>query len=290
MEGSWRSVRETLGPVRGTLASASVRSTLPQPACDRVSPFLTVDHYGPTRIPPGWHGEVQDHLHAGHEVLSILLQGELRHRDSAGNDVFLRPGDVQRMTTARGLIHREHVSPGFRRTGGVFHGVQIWIDLPPAVRRSDPAYHHVPATEIPSLDLGDERVVARLLTGSLERVTGPVETHLPVRVIHAFLEPGASIELDAPRTENALLYVVEGRLTLTGSDSRVDEPARLVVFDRDGTRLGATAEAPSQLLVLQGAPRPGDLARDGSVIMDRPEEVAETRRAHAEGRLGRIEG
>lgn len=318
-----------LTPLPGKLGSARVRSCLPQPARDRVSPFLTLDHYGPTPVPAGWTEGVQDHLHAGHEVLSILLEGELEHRDSAGNDVLLRPGDLQRMTTARGLIHRETLSPAFRAAGGVFHGVQVWIDLPPDRRRRLPTYQHVPARDVPVVAPSAGTGSVRVLAGSHGGVHGPVTTHLPVRVLHGRLDDGARLSLEVGPEENAAVYVVGGCLRVPilegglegpgdlggpivpggpGGEARIaerpgaveeilcargtDDPApgeaQLLVLARDGNRVEVEAAGGAEILVLAGAPRPGDLARDGAVIMDRPAEIEETRRAHRAGHLGRI--
>ena len=153
-----------------------VQTFIPQPGLDaEISPFILLDYAGPKEFPPSPtpHG-VGEHPHRGFETVTVVYQGEVEHRDSAGNSGRIGPGDVQWMTAASGVVHEEMHSAEFTRRGGTMHGVQLWVNLPAKDKMSPPRYQTLMAGDIPSVTLPGGR--ARIVAGTLQGARGPART------------------------------------------------------------------------------------------------------------------
>src|SRR4249919_3966145 len=122
---------------------------LPGPEVDYVSPFLMIDHFGPTPVPAGRSGGLMPHPHRGFETVTLLFEGAMEHQDSAGNHGVLRPGDVQWMTAASGILHAEYHEREFAKKGGTLQGIQLWVNLPAKHKMDPPAYQDLTANRIP---------------------------------------------------------------------------------------------------------------------------------------------
>ncbi len=163
----------------------------------RISPFLLLDYAGPAEFAPSDKPRgVDQHPHRGFETVTIVYQGELEHRDSAGNHGKIGPGDVQWMTAASGVVHEEKHSREFTRRGGTLEMVQLWVNLPAEFKMSPPAYQTILNRQIPSVDLPDGAGTVRVIAGEFGGIKGPAQTFTP----HQSL--GSSAQGRVPRRAN----------------------------------------------------------------------------------------
>jgi redox-sensitive bicupin YhaK (pirin superfamily) len=140
----------------------------------RISPFLLLDYAGPAKFAPADKPRgVDEHPHRGFETVTIVYQGELEHRDSAGNRGRISPGDVQWMTAASGVVHEEKHSPEFTRRGGTLEMAQLWLNLPSRFKMGPPAYQTILDRDIPSVELPNDAGRVRVIAGEFGGVKGP---------------------------------------------------------------------------------------------------------------------
>ena len=247
---------------------------LPRPERRSLGPFVFVDHY---RSSTARGIGDRPHPHAGIEVLSYLLEGGMEHRDSLGNTDRLGPGDAQVMHAGRGLLHAE-------RPFGPRHGLQMWTNLPPALKMSEPAYRSLRAAQIPEIARDGARV--RVVTGRVAGATGPASFATPTLFAHVRLEPGAAVELEVDGEAEMGGYVLAGEADIGGTALL---PGALAVLG-PGTRLRLSAGTAADLALLGGAPAQGDVLFSGPFVMDTPERLAQARLDFMSGRMGRLDG
>ncbi|MEM7271985.1 MAG: pirin family protein [Actinomycetota bacterium] len=266
-----------------------VNRPFPGPELDVLDPFLLLDEMAPVEVPPGEAVGAPAHPHRGFETVTYILQGEVEHRDSAGNHGIIGPGDVQWMTAGDGIIHSEMPSERVQTEGGVGHGLQLWVNLPAHLRRTAPSYQALTADRIP-VARGDGWA-AHVVAGSMLGVEGPARTHTPIGYARVTVQPGATVRIPAPEGHTAAVYAFTGRGEL-GPDRVRLEPNHLAVFEPSGGDLeltvGANAADALDCLVLTGEPIGEPIARYGPFVMNTKEEIAEAIDDFNAGRMGTI--
>lgn len=177
-----------------------VRNLFPSNDLDReVSPFLMLDYAGPQYFEPTDHPRgVGEHPHRGFETVTIVYEGVVAHRDSAGNAGVIGPGDVQWMTAASGIVHEELHEKEFAKQGGTLHAIQLWVNLPKASKMSAPGYQTILNADIPSIDLDGRVGRLRVIAGSFQQRKGPARTFTPVELYDLELKAGQRITLTFP--------------------------------------------------------------------------------------------
>jgi len=254
---------------------------------DRISPFLLLDYAGPTHFPPSNqpHG-VGEHPHRGFETVTIVYQGGVRHRDSAGNQGTIGPGDVQWMTAASGVVHEEMHEQEFARRGGILEMVQLWVNLPGAHKMSAPRYQTLFDADIPHVDLPDDAGYARIIAGEYDGVRGPARTFSPMNVWDLRLNAGSSTLLNLPEGYNTALFVLDGGMEVNNTRSVAE--AALAVFDRPGTLIGIEVEKNATVLVLNGAPIEEPMASHGPFVMNTEAELVQAYNDYRSGKMGHL--
>jgi redox-sensitive bicupin YhaK (pirin superfamily) len=251
-----------------------------------ISPFLMLDYAGPAEFPPSDQPRgVGEHPHRGFETVTIVYQGELEHRDSAGNHGKIGPGDVQWMTAASGVVHEEWHEQAFTRRGGVLEMVQLWVNLPAKDKMSPPRYQEILARRIPVVTL-DGAGTARVIAGSFHGATGPARTFTPVTVVDLGLKAGGRTDIAFPEGHTTLALVLKGRATM--NDAETAGEADLAVFDRAGDRFTVAAEKDATLLLLGGAPIDEPVVSYGPFVMNTEEEIRQAVQDYRSGRMGRL--
>ena len=256
---------------------------LPGPEADYVSPFLMIDHFGPTPVSAGSNGGLNPHPHRGFETVTFLLEGALEHHDSLGNHGLLRSGDVQWMTAARGIVHAEYHEREFAKQGGALHGIQLWVNLPARDKMNPPGYQDIAANRIPEVRL--EAGVVRVVAGELDGVRGPARTHTPMLVAHARLRAGAILRTSVPAAWNALAYVIQGRAHV--GDIELSE-RRMAVFANDSPLIEIAATSDAGVLLLAGEPIDEPVASWGPFVMNTREQILQARNDYLSGRMGTL--
>jgi quercetin 2,3-dioxygenase len=249
-----------------------------------ISPFLLLDYAGPHVFEPAEAPRgVGTHPHRGFETVTIVYDGEVEHKDSAGNGGVIGPGDVQWMTAAGGVLHEEFHSKGFTRAGGPFRMVQLWVNLPAKDKMAAPGYQSIVDADIPVVDLDGGK--ARIIAGTLGGKTGPARTFTPVNVWDVRLDDGADVTLDLPEGHTTLVVVLSGRVVVNGDDAA---SAEVLELSRTGNTARFTAEAETTLLVLTGEPIDEPIVGYGPFVMNSEADIRTAIDDFNSGRFGRM--
>jgi redox-sensitive bicupin YhaK (pirin superfamily) len=265
-----------------------VRNLFPSNDLDRqVSPFLMLDYAGPEYFPPTEHPRgVGEHPHRGFETVTIVYEGVLAHRDSAGHAGVIGPGDVQWMTAASGIVHEEFHEQEWARRGGTLHAIQLWVNLPRASKMSAPGYQTILNDAIPAVELDGGAGRLRVIAGSVLGRTGPAKTFSPVELYDLAVHEGASAVIPVIHGHNTSVFVLRGRVSANGS--REAGEAELIVFGRDGSQVTITAQAESRLLIMSGEPIEEPIARYGPFVMNTKAELIQAVQDYQAGKMGHL--
>ncbi|OGW48980.1 MAG: short-chain dehydrogenase [Nitrospirae bacterium RBG_19FT_COMBO_58_9] len=265
-----------------------VRNLFPSNELDsEVSPFLMLDYAGPQYFTPTDHPRgVGDHPHRGFETVTIVYEGVLAHRDSAGNAGVIGPGDVQWMTAASGIVHEEFHEKEFAKQGGTLQAIQLWVNLPKPSKMSSPGYQTILNVDIPAVALGDGAGQLRVIAGSFQGQKGPARTFTPVELYDLALKAGQSATVTFPEGHNASLFVLQGRASVNGSQAAGE--AELIVCKRNGSQVTIAAQEDSRLLVMAGAPIDEPTARYGPFVMNTKAELIQAVNDYRAGKMGHL--
>ena len=251
-----------------------------------LSPFLLLDYAGPRQFPPTTERlGVGAHPHRGFETVTIVYDGEVEHRDSAGGGGKIGPGDVQWMTAAAGIVHEEFHGREFARRGGLFEMVQLWVNLPARDKRAPPAYQNILSTEIPVVPLADGQGELRVIAGEFGGRKGPARTFTPIHVWDLRLEQRARLQV--PEGFTTALVVLKGSLDIAGAQAG---PASYVLLERAGTDIELASSTGARVLVLSGQPLDEPIVGYGPFVMNSEREIHQALADFQTGRMGRLEG
>jgi hypothetical protein len=264
-----------------------VRTIFPSYGVTELSPFLLLDYAGPARFEPSNRPRgVEEHPHRGFETVTISYQGSVDHRDSAGNSGTIRPGDVQWMTAASGVVHEEKHGQDFTAKGGDFEMVQLWVNLPAAHKMSKPRYQGILSADIPRVELGTG-AYARVIAGELNGVKGPAKTFTPVNVFDLRLEAGGTGKLSLPVGHNSAIVLLRGEVVVNGS-STLKGTAQVATLSTSGETVLLEAKAQSLVLVLSGEPINEPVASYGPFVMNTQAELRQAAEDYRAGKMGRV--
>ncbi|MHB1598711.1 MAG: pirin family protein [Acidimicrobiales bacterium] len=258
-----------------------------------LDPFVHMDQMGEVDYGPGEPKGTPWHPHRGFETVTYMIDGAFRHQDSTGGGGLISDGDTQWMTAGAGILHIEAPPEELVVSGGLFHGVQLWVNLPAARKWTPPRYQDIGRARVALLASHDGGALLRLVAGGLGGHEGPGVTHTPITFVHATIQPGARLELPWPREHNALVYVLSGSGSVTSNGQRISA-GRLAVLGA-GDHLVVTADAEQdvgtpvlEVLLLGGAPIGEPVAWHGPFVMSTEAELREAFEDFRSGRLGQV--
>ena len=265
-----------------------VRNLFPSHELDReVDPFLMLDYAGPQYFSPTEHPRgVGEHPHRGFETVTIVYEGLVAHRDSAGNSGVIGPGDVQWMTAASGIVHEELHERAWAKKGGTLHAIQLWVNLPRTHKMSAPGYQTILNGDIPAIDLEGGAGRLRVIAGSFQGRAGPARTVTPIELYDLRLSAGRRVEPALPDGYPASLFVLSGRAAVNGSPAAGE--AELIVCSRCGSRVSIEASEDSRLLVMSGRPIDEPIARYGPFVMNTQQELSQAVNDYQAGKMGHL--
>jgi quercetin 2,3-dioxygenase len=253
----------------------------------RISPFLLLDYAGPAEFAPSNEPRgVDEHPHRGFETVTIVYQGQLEHRDSAGNHGRIGPGDVQWMTAASGVVHEEKHADEFTKKGGTLEMVQLWVNLPKSVKMSPPRYQTLLKAAIPTAELPNGGGQLRVIAGKYEGVRGPAETFTPVNVYDLRLHAGHQVALTFPDGYTTGILVLKGSVAVNGSHAAKN--TEFVLFDPKGEEISIEGKEDAVLLILNGEPIDEPVVSHGPFVMNTQDEIVQAVKDYQSGRMGRI--
>ena len=229
------------------------------------------------------------HPHRGFETVTYMIDGTFQHQDSHGGGGVIENGATQWMTAGAGILHIETPPEALVVSGGLFHGVQLWVNLPAAEKMTSPAYQNLEGDQVTLVSSADGGALLRIIAGDVAGHKGPGSTRTPIAIVHATVAPGARVDLPWARVFNALLYVLAGSGRV-GAEGRPVRSGQLAVFG-PGDQLSAAADdgsAPLEVLILGGRPIREPIAQYGPFVMNTEAELRQAMDDFHAGRLGVI--
>jgi redox-sensitive bicupin YhaK (pirin superfamily) len=258
-----------------------------------LDPFVHMDQMGEVDYAPGEPKGTPWHPHRGFETVTYMIDGTFAHQDSDGGGGVITNGATQWMTAGRGILHIETPPEELVVSGGLFHGVQLWVNLPARKKWIPPAYQPLEASDVGLVASRDAGALVRVIAGEVASVTGPGSTHTPISLMHASITPGSVVELPWPVTFNSLAYILAGSAE-AGPDRRPVRTGQLVAFGPgDWLTIGASARPDSrsenlEVLLLGGEPIGEHVEHYGPFVMNTKAEIGQAVEDFQAGRLGRI--
>lgn len=266
----------------------NVKQPLPVAALHDADPFILLHHAGPQPVEPGvFHGRVDPHPHRGFEPVSFVFRGSLLHRDSLGNEGSISSGEVQWITSGRGIIHSEGPSEQLLREGGELEIIQLWINLPAEKKMMAPAYQEIHRESIPTVSILGGAGTLQVVAGELEGLRGPATTQSPIMAAMGSLNSGASGEITVPPMRTLLLYVLGGSLRV--NNEHVVERHKLVVFAEHGESISIEASEPTTILLLAGEPLEEPIMAYGPFVMNTEDEIRQAFLDFRQGAMGQLD-
>ncbi|MEO8330058.1 MAG: pirin family protein [Candidatus Nanopelagicales bacterium] len=269
-------------PVRRAFAGVDLRD---------LDPFVHMDQMGEVEYAPGEPKGTAWHPHRGFETVTYMIDGLMAHEDSHGGGGLISNGDTQWMTAGAGILHIEAPPEHVVVSGGLFHGVQLWVNLPKAQKFVEPRYQDITSSKVALLSSADGGALIRVIAGELDGHQGPGTTYTPITLLHATIAPGASVTLPWRRDFNALVYALSGEGHV-GPASQPIKTGQLAVFgEGDSITLGASAKQQSNvaaldLFILGGQPIREPVAAYGPFVMNTKAELAQAFEDYQAGHLG----
>lgn len=271
-----------MGPIR-------LRQPLPTKGIESVDPFLLLHHYGPYAISEFNNPfDLGPHPHRGFEPITLLFKGEQLHRDSLGNEMLVKAGDVQWTTAGRGVIHAEGPSKEFVKKGGDLEGIQLWLNLPAEKKMMPANYQHIKSEEIPIVENQDKTIQLKVIAGEQKSKIGVIKTQTAVNVFTLKTKEKGEINISIPKDHQSLVYLLDGEV-LVNNDAILKKGAtQMVTFSQDGDSIQLEAHKESTVLVLSGMPINEKVAQYGPYVMNTQTEIMEAMRDFQQGKMGHL--
>jgi redox-sensitive bicupin YhaK (pirin superfamily) len=260
-----------------------VRRMLPVLQARHVGPFVFFDHMGPVSFPPGKGMDVRPHPHIGLATVTWLFDGAIRHRDSLGSLADIRPGEVNWMTSGRGITHSERTPPELRESGQQLHGIQVWVALPQADAEVEPEFHHHARESLPRIS--QPGVEGVLIAGSAYGARSPVKVFAPMFMLEMNLQAGAELALPGEHAERGV-HVING--SVRWGDLHIGQQQMAVQAGDQPPSLRAN-EA-SRLILFGGAPLDGERHLWWNFVASSRERIEQAKVDWREGRFPKVPG
>jgi len=255
-------------------------------ANNRMSPFFMMDYnskidFSPREKPRG----VGVHPHRGFETVTIAYQGKIAHYDSTGNSGTISKGDVQWMTAASGILHKEYHEEEFSKSGGPFQMIQLWVNLPAKDKMSKPKYQAIANNELGKYSL-DNGGVVEIIAGEFKGVKGRASTFTPIEMYNVRIKKGGELTFNLPENFNSGILVVEGEVNVNGQKAPTDN---FILFKNEGETISIKADKDSILFVLSGEPINEPIVAYGPFLMNTHEELQQAMDDFNKGKFGYLE-
>jgi hypothetical protein len=258
-----------------------------------LDPFVHMDQMGEVDYGPGEPKGTPWHPHRGFETVTYMIDGTFLHQDSIGGGGVIQNGATQWMTAGSGILHIERPPDALIDSGGLFHGIQLWVNLPAKLKMTKPRYQDIEAESVSLLTNENGDAIIRVIAGSLGGIDGPGSTHTPIAIAHVSLLPGAQLSLPWNPAYNALTYVLAGQGSVGHDRSAIAEGEMAVHVDGDFLVLAANESQDSrthafEVLILGGEPIREPVATYGPFVMNTRAELQQAFEDYEAGRLGQI--
>lgn len=270
----------SMGPIR-------LRQPLPAQGIENVDPFLLLHHYGPYAISIFNNPfDLGAHPHRGFEPITLLFKGEQLHRDSLGNEMLVKAGDVQWTTAGRGIMHAEGPSKEFIEKGGELEGIQLWLNLPASKKMMPANYQHLKSEDIPVIENQAKTIRLKIVAGKQGIEKGLIKTQTAVNVFTLKAKGAGTMMVDIPETHQSLVYLLDGEAIINGAEILKKGAIQMLTFNKEGKTIDIETKKESNLLVLSGEPINEKIAQYGPYVMNTQTEIMEAMRDFQKGKMG----
>jgi redox-sensitive bicupin YhaK (pirin superfamily) len=254
----------------------------------RMDPFIMMDYNSTYAFPPSDKPKgVGVHPHRGFETVTIAYKGKVAHHDSSGSGGVIGEGDIQWMTAASGVLHKEYHEEEWSKKGGDFQMVQLWINLPKKDKMSAPKYQAIQYEDINRYELKNNSGQIEVIAGQYKDTNGVASTFTPIIMLNAKLNKGGKADFQFPENYNTILLVLEGNIVINGSEKTPTDHLALMTNDGENFEIEATDDA--VVLVLSGKPINEPIAAHGPFVMNTKEELKEAFSDFNSGKFGYLE-
>ncbi len=263
-----------------------IRQPLPTQQVEQIDPFLLLHHADvkvPLRLKPD-HAGVGPHPHRGFSPVTFIFKGGVHHRDSRGNDSVIYAGGAQWMNAGMGVIHSERPPHDIHEIGGRQEIIQLWINTPADHKMDVPSYFPLSAEETPGQASEDGKVNVKVFSGTLLGLKGPISSPTDVNAATLEFKKGGRISIPLPLHHNAMMYLLDGKLTVDGFG--LVEALHLIHFKNDGDGISAEALEDTRVLLLSGAPLDEEVVSYGPFVMNTQTQIMEAMRDYQKGKMG----
>lgn len=282
-----KSIQHQVGSPLVNMGPIRLRQPIPTEGIEQVDPFLLLHHYGPYAISEFNNPfDLGPHPHRGFEPITLLFKGEQLHRDSLGNEMIVKAGDVQWTTAGRGIIHAEGPSKTFVEKGGDLEGIQLWLNLPAKDKMMPATYQHVKSEDVPVLENEDGTFQLKVIAGEQQEKKGLIRTQTPVNVFTIHTEDQGEMNIEIPKDHKSLVYLLDGEVLVNNEANLKKGATQMITFNQDGERVHLKANSQSTLLVLSGLPINEKVTSWGPYVMNTQTEILEALRDYQQGKMG----
>jgi quercetin 2,3-dioxygenase len=254
---------------------------------ERMNPFILMDYhspflYGPADIPRG----VSVHPHRGFETVTIAYQGRVQHHDSSGGGGIIGEGDVQWMTAASGILHKEYHEKEWSKEGGIFQMVQLWVNLPARAKMLPPSYQAIEKKSMGLVNMHDNGGKIRIISGEYKGIKGPTRTFTPIHMMNLEFNAGGQADFSFPASYNTALVVIKGTIVINGLNEAAED--HFVLFENMGEDFSISTSEGAIVLLMSGEPIPEPIAAHGPFVMNTRQELLQAYEDFQRGKFGRL--
>jgi redox-sensitive bicupin YhaK (pirin superfamily) len=284
---SIRTIRESSDSPMVNMGPIKLRQPIPNRRIENVDPFILLHHYGPYTISEFSNPfDLGPHPHRGFEPITLLYKGEQLHRDSLGNEMLVKAGDVQWTTAGSGVIHAEGPTKEFVLKGGALEGIQLWLNLPASKKMMPAAYQHVKSEDMNVFENDDKTIALKIVAGEQKGIFGRIKTQTPVNVYMLKSNGEGEINVEIPKSHQALVYLLDGEAIVNNEQSLKKGYQQMVVFNQDGDHFNIKTASESNLLILSGEPIKEKITQYGPYVMNTQAEIMKAMRDYQQGKMG----
>lgn len=266
-----------------------LKQALPTLKVQNVDPFLLLHHgsFSTTDKAPAIQQGLGPHPHRGFTPVTFVIEGEVHHRDSRGNNQIAKKGEVQWMHAGAGILHSERPTEALAQRNGKQEIIQLWINSPASKKMDQPRYQHIEEDQFPTFNSDDENVHTKLIAGKYEALQGKISTESDLLILWgSSKEDKGTQKFKIPNDMNAMLYIISGGMSIKGYG--LVEKESLVIFEKDGDDIQLSLESHTQFLLLCGTPLKEKIVQQGPFVMNSETEIMEAMRDYQMGKMGML--
>ncbi len=281
-----KKVKKLLPAIEIDMGGFSVKQALPTQKVERVDPFLLL-HHARTPYYNDRSAKIQGiapHPHRGFSPVTFIVEGELHHRDSRGNNQIAKEGEIQWMHAGMGIIHSERPSENLAANNGIQEIIQIWINSPSESKMKVPFYRHLSIGDIPILVSEDKKINNKLIAGEYKGEKSIIPTESDLLILWGISEKNGEQSINIPNEFNTMLYLIKGSMRVTGYG--IVDAENLLVFEKEGSTIEMSFYENSQFLLLSGAAIHEKISQSGPFVMNSQTEILEAMRDYQMGKMG----